>query len=329
MSNIRESLRNFSTFVTESLATFEKDHSCPPSFANFVRETGVSPLTLLKSKTWSEWRSLARHLPPPADLDLDACRQAHRRILLRTDPDHLARLARYADPGQPIDESSGLLCEPEALSLHYLLWGKKGGDVGARSLAESLSKWRRNASAVRDLAEIVDHVRRHPVIPTTPLQLPFPCGLRLHAAYGSNEIKAALGMCTLERPGPTGVGVLHSEALKCYVHLVTFRKSEQDFSPSTQYRDYPVSRGQLHWETQSTVSQASPTGQNLLHFKQRGYTILFFARLEKRVEDETAPFIFLGPARNLVSAEADRPISMVWELDHEMPAVLFEEARAN
>jgi hypothetical protein len=109
--------------------------------------------------------------------------------------------------------------------------------------------------------------------------------------------------------------------------LVTFRKSEQDFSPTTQYRDYPISRTQLHWESQSTTTQASATGQNLLHFAARGYTILFFARLEKRVEDETAPFVFIGPALHLLSAEGDRPIAIQWELAHPLPAALFEEAR--
>jgi superfamily II DNA or RNA helicase len=328
LSNIRESLRNFGTFVTESLATFERDHGYPPTFANFVRATGVSPLSLLKNKTWSQWQSLARHAPAPTDPNLEACRQAHRRILLRSDPEQLVRLARYADLKEPLDSGNDLLCGPETVGLHYLLWGKKGSDVGVGSLAESLTRWRSNESAVRDLGEIVDFVRGRPVTVTSPIQLSFPCGLRLHAAYGSSEIKAALGLCTLERPGPTGVGVLHAEALKCYVHLITFRKSEQDFSPTTQYRDYPISSTQLHWESQSTVTQASNTGQNLLHFKKRGYTILFFARLEKRVEDETAPFIFLGAAKDLISAEGDRPISMVWELSHEIPAALFEDARA-
>lgn len=328
LSNIRESLRNFATLVTESLATFAQDQGCEPNFGNFVRATGISPLTLLKNKTWSEWQALARHVVAPSDPDLNSCRQAHRRILLRSDPAQLDQLARFADPENSLDDDSGSLCEPDGVALHYLLWGKKGADVGAASLADSFSKWRRNSTALRDLAEIVDHVRRHPAYPTMPIELPFPCRLRLHAAYGSAEIKAALGLCTLEKSGPTGVGVLHAEALKCYVHLVTFRKSEQDFSPTTQYRDYPISRRQLHWESQSTVSQSSGTGQNLLHFRERGYTILFFSRLEKRIEDETAPFIFLGPAERLLSAEGDRPIAMVWELAYEMPAAVFEEARA-
>jgi hypothetical protein len=123
------------------------------------------------------------------------------------------------------------------------------------------------------------------------------------------------------------VGVLHSEHLKCYVHLVTFRKSDKDFSPTTQYRDYPISRSLLHWESQSTITQRSPTGRNYQHFKERGYTILFFTRLEKRIDDEAAPFIYLGPAERLLSAKGDRPIQMEWELSHPMPAALYEAAR--
>lgn len=329
LNNIRESLRNVGTLVTESLATFEQDHGCAPTFGNFIRATGISPITLLKSKTWSEWQAFARHGLPPADPDLEACRQAHRRIILRTDPQVLRQLERFAATGSPLDPSRDLLCETDGIGLHYLLWGKKGRDVGVTTIEESLAKWRLNLTALRDLREIVEYVQRHPSFPTAPLTLPFSRSLHLHAAYGSAEIKAVLGFCSLEKSGPAGVGVFHNEDLKCYVHLVTFRKSEQDFSPTTQYRDYPISRTQLHWESQSTTTQASATGQNLLHFRQRGYTILFFARLEKRIEDETAPFIFLGPAAQLLSAEGNRPISMVWELTHPMPAALFEVARAS
>lgn len=328
LSNIRENLKNLATLVTESLVTFEKDHGCEPTFANFIRATGIPPLTLLARKTWSEWKSLARRVAQPTDPDLEACRQAHRRVLLRTDPVILGQLAAFAG-NTNLSPNTGLpLEDSDKLRLHYLLWGKKGSAVGVTSLEDSLAKWRRNTSALRDLVEIVAHNQGQHTISTQLLALPFQCGLHLHAAYGSSEIKASLGLCTLEQSGPTGVGVFHAERLKCYVHLVTFRKSEQDFSPTTQYRDYPISRTQLHWESQSTTTQTSQTGQNLLKFTERGYTVLFFARLEKRIDDETAPFLFLGPAKNLVSAEGNRPISIVWELEHPIPAVLFEEARA-
>lgn len=328
LGNIRENLKNFRTLVTESLTTFQQDHGCALTFANFVRVTGISPLTLLKNNTWSEWKALARHGTPLSDPDLDACRQTHRRVLLRTDPSTLAQLSAFAKNENATDATLGDSGENENLRLHYLLWGKKGGDIGVTTLHESLAKWRRNSTAAHDLSEIVEHVQQQHAFPTPLLQLPFPCRFHLHATYGTFEIKAALGLCTLEKPGPAGVGVFHAEHHKCYVHLVTFRKSEKDFSPTTQYRDYPISRTQLHWESQSTSTQSSPTGQNLLQFKERGYTVLFFARLEKRIEDETAPFICLGPAERMLSAEGDRPIAIVWELAHQIPAALFEEARA-
>ena len=136
-----------------------------------------------------------------------------------------------------------------------------------------------------------------------------------------------MGLATLESAGPTGQGVIHAPELRCYIHLVTFHKDERIFSPTTRYRDYPISANQLHWESQSTTTQSSATGQNFLNFIAHGYTILFFARLERQINGETSPFIYLGPARYLLSVAGDRPIRMVWELTYPMPATLLEEAQ--
>jgi len=326
LSNIRESLKNFANLVTESLETFSRDHGCDPTFGNFVRATGISPLELLRARTWSEWRAIASHRPLPDDPERHECRQALRRIVLRTDPRVLDQLQTFAKNDR-VEEVTALSKE-ESTHLHYLLWGKKASNIGVDSVEESLDKWHRNESARGDLAEIVDWRRRNMAYPSTPISLRFPCTLQLHAAYGSSEIKSALGLCTVHRSGPTGVGVLHSRQHRCYIHLVTFRKTEKDFSPTTQYRDYPISRTKLHWESQSTTTQLSPTGQNYLNYEERGYTILFFARLEKQVENETAPFVFLGPVKTLIDSEGNRPISMVWELENPIPAELFEAARA-
>jgi hypothetical protein len=92
------------------------------------------------------------------------------------------------------------------------------------------------------------------------------------------------------------------------------------------YQDYPISRELRHWETQGQTSQASATGQNLIHHVERGYTMLFFVRSRKKVDGVTAPFTFLGPAE-LVSFQSERPIQMVWRLDHSMPVEMFDENR--
>ena len=156
--------------------------------------------------------------------------------------------------------------------------------------------------------------------------LPFPCLLELHATYGGDEIKAALGGASFESAGVTGVGRLHFPGIKAFASLVTFQKTEKEFSPSTMYQDYPISRELLHWETQSQTSQASDTGQSLINHIDRGYTMLFFVRSRKKVGGITTPFTFLGPAK-LVSFQSERPIQMVWRLDHSMPVEIFDENR--
>jgi hypothetical protein len=91
------------------------------------------------------------------------------------------------------------------------------------------------------------------------------CLLELHAQYGFRDIQAVLGRATLETAGQTGVGVLHFASVRAYALLITYRKTEREFSPSTMYADYPISRELLHWELQSNTTQESETGRNLIH----------------------------------------------------------------
>jgi hypothetical protein len=92
------------------------------------------------------------------------------------------------------------------------------------------------------------------------------------------------------------------------------------------YADYPISRELLHWESQSNTTQTAEAGQNLIHHGARGYTILIFARDVKKRNGGTVPFTYLGPAER-VSYEGERPIKMVWQLRHQMPAEMFEANR--
>jgi hypothetical protein len=110
--------------------------------------------------------------------------------------------------------------------------------------------------------------------------------------------------------------------------LVTLNKSERRFSPTTRYRDYPISPTLFHWESQSTTSTASPTGQRYIHHKERGTRILLFVR-ESPVGDfiGASPFLFLGTASH-VGHEHDRPMAITWRLDHEMPPDFFQAAKA-
>ena len=63
---------------------------------------------------------------------------------------------------------------------------------------------------------------------------------------------------------------------------MTLNKSEALFSPSTRYRDLALGPSLFHWESQSTTTAASPTGQRYIHHEARGSRVLLFVREHRR-----------------------------------------------
>jgi len=111
------------------------------------------------------------------------------------------------------------------------------------------------------------------------------------------------------------------------IFLVTLNKSERHFSPTTRYRDYPISPTLFHWESQSTTRTSSPTGRRYVQHQVQGSRVLLFVRESNFGESLGAsPFLFLGPA-SYVSHQGDRPMAILWRLKHEMPLDFFQAAR--
>jgi superfamily II DNA or RNA helicase/HKD family nuclease len=147
--------------------------------------------------------------------------------------------------------------------------------------------------------------------------------LRVHARYQREEILAALDYANLDRV-PTSMmqGVAYSEARNTDMFFATLKKSEADYSPTTMYRDYPISPTLFHWESQSTTTIASPTGQRYI---SGGSAVLLFVRDEYKDDLGTAPYLFLGPA-TYVQHTGERPIAITWHLAYPMPIDFFTTA---
>jgi hypothetical protein len=327
LKNIANSLASLNSFVPEAIRTYPAETGQSLSLGGFLDHTGLSPIDLFRGKTWSEWKDAAAGTKTVYDPHLRDARNALRRLSLRTDSRLLKNIDTLCEPIAAESRPTYGMKETEAAAIHYLLWSQKGADLGVSSYQESFDLWLKNASTRSDVSELIKWRISHPAFPVQDFDTRRGGFLKLHAAYGLREILAAFELTTLQSTGPTGTGVVHIKARRTYLHLVTFRKDERDFSPTTRYRDYPITPSILHWESQSGISANSQTAQNYLRFKEREYTILFFARLDKQINGETAPFVFLGPASALQSCESERPLKMVWELAYPMPAAMFEEAR--
>ncbi|UIJ63722.1 DUF3427 domain-containing protein [Amycolatopsis acidiphila] len=211
-----------------------------------------------------------------------------------------------------------------ARMLLFTLWPKRGG---FSSYDSGLAHVRKHPAACAEIAELArlgqDSARHVPSSLGEGLQhIP----LASHARYRREEILAALDYATLTRvPGNHVSGVAWCEDTNTDALLINLRKSEKEFSPSTMYRDYAISRELFHWESQNATSTDSPTGRRYLGQRSLGSHVLLLVRDTPTDDFGAAPFVCLGPA-SYVEHRGERPIAITWHLQRPMPADAFAAA---
>ena len=122
-------------------------------------------------------------------------------------------------------------------------------------------------------------------------------------------------------------GVAWCPDINTDVLLITLKKTDTDYSPTTMYRDFAVSPELFHWESQSTTNAASPTGQRYINHRRAGTNVLLFVRETKTNALGASPYVFLGPG-DYVKHEGSRPMAVTWRLRRPMPMEIFIASRA-
>ena len=288
----------------------------------FMDESGIELADILRrgDKSWTQLRREAG-LPTAGGSEREA--RLLKRLRALAHVDDKPRSEFYAKVTKTDVAYDEMPPEDQRLArmLFFSLWPDGGG---FSSYDDGLAALRSETASGEELSTVVDYSfdqTRHAAI-----DLPGKLGdvpLRVHARYQREEILAGIDYANLSRR-PTSVmqGVAYSESLNVDALFVTLKKSEADYSPTTMYRDYPISPMLFHWESQNATSIASPTGQRYL---QGTSTVLLFVRLEPNDEFGTSSYVNLGPARH-VSHVGERPIAITWRLEHAMPTDLFNAA---
>lgn len=288
----------------------------------FLEQSGVALSDILRKGSHS-WTRLRRDagLPSESGSELeDSLLKRVRAFAHVDDPERAASYRRLLSDGAPSYADLNPADQAYARMLFFSLWSDGRGDAdfdaGLRAMREEVAA-RREISAVVDISF---SAARHITVSLGGALAFNP--LRVHAQYQREEILAALNFPRM--PNSFREGVWYSPELNVDVFFVTLKKSESDYSPTTMYRDYPISPTLFHWESQSTTSVGSPTGQRYL---SGASTVLLFVRHEQKDEFGTSPYTFLGPIY-YVSHTGDRPIAITWQLEHAMPTDLFSLATA-
>jgi superfamily II DNA or RNA helicase/HKD family nuclease len=178
-----------------------------------------------------------------------------------------------------------------------------------------------------ELVQLLDVLRDRGYAATDPIDPYGIVPIHSHATYMRYEVLGAYGQVSNGAIRESREGPMWSEAHQSDIFFVTLNKTDDDYTPTTRYDDYPISPLLFHWESQSGTSTASPTGQRYVNHVVRGSRVILFVR--ENNDDgrgESAPFVCLGPARH-VSHKSDRPMQIIWELDRPMPPEIYSHAK--
>lgn len=181
--------------------------------------------------------------------------------------------------------------------------------------------------ARQELIELLDIAHDQSRLDTVKVDPFGAVPIHSHATYGLYEIVAAYGLASKGVLRELREGVAWAEGHQTDLFFVTINKSDEDYTPTTRYQDYPISPTLFQWESQSKTASTSATGRRYIEHAKRGSRVLMFVRQDKVDErGVSAPYISLGYAR-YVSHQFDRPMRIVWELDRPMPAEIFQAAK--
>jgi hypothetical protein len=207
--------------------------------------------------------------------------------------------------------------------LYYSFHSEPLTETKSPDLLTSMQPFLEKDWMVREIDSFLAYLEDKTEVLEGPLYVGFPTGLSLHCTYSRDQIFAGLGHWTPNKISVAGKreGVLYLRERNLDVFFITLNKSEKHFSPSTMYNDYAISERLFHWQSQSTTSASSPTGQRYIH----GSKVLLFVREFNKIGNVSQPFVCLGTAR-YVSYEGSKPMSIVWRLDDEIPAWFMRKA---
>ena len=288
----------------------------------FLDESGVDLSDVLRrgSHSWTRLRRDAGlETAPGSELE----EKLLKRVRAFAHVDDRSRATAYSRLLADSAPGYGELSQAEqrlARMLYFSLWSDGGGFT---SVEAGLAALRQETATRRELSSVVDisfDAARHEALELSSALVEVP--LKVHARYQREEILGALDFPRM--PNSMREGVWYSADLNIDCFLVTLKKSEAAYSPSTMYADYPISPTLFHWESQSTTSTESRTGQRYVNGSS---TVLLFARHEPKDDFGTSPYLFLGEAR-YVQHSGSRPIAITWRLEHPMPIDFFNLASA-
>lgn len=285
--------------------------------ASFLREQAIDLGDIYRDNGRSGWTNLKRDAGLLATLPGDEDDYFGRRfgdLLHMDDPartDLLLKVAESTAPYRPQEEGERLL-------LQMLAYQVDAQHPQTGSGEDFLGRLQLHPDHRAELAEIGEVLQARSTLQQQTIPGLEDVPLCLHGAYGIREILTATGWLTANRRTPFQAGVLPLHERKVELLFVTLDKRE-GYHEHIAYRDYAISPGRFHWQSQNSAGPDTPVGRRYLESPGNGWSFQLFVRTAKG-----KPYRACGPG-TLERAEGGKPMSIYWQLAVHLPNQLFRE----
>ena len=219
-------------------------------------------------------------------------------------------------------ENLSLLEKRMLRMLQFTIWQKDYQDCGFSDELDGLRKIKSSKVLYDELIEVLKYNYNKIDFIDKASMLDFDCPLNVYCNYSRDQIFAALDV---KNPLSIREGVKFVADKKLDVLLNTLNKSSKQYSPTTMYNDYSINEWLFHWQSQSTTSAESPTGQRYINHKKLGSKVLLFVRENKKdMYGNAEIYTFLGTV-NYVKHDGSNPMNIIWKLDNPIPAKFLKK----
>ncbi|MBO4495289.1 MAG: DUF3427 domain-containing protein [Clostridiales bacterium] len=326
LENIRASYGNTAGLISK-IASFEEDTGKGLSLPSFLEHYRLDPRNIYKYSTFSR---LCVRADVKEDFSVSQSEERIQKALSKFSVIDSRRWITYIRSIlknlKTLDYEKMSLSEKRMFQMFYVtIFNQTITDWKSPEFLSSINDLANSDVLLQEMDELLQYKFDQIDFVDEPVNLGFECPLDLHCTYTRDQLLVALDFL---KPSTVREGVKWLDEKKLDVFFVTLNKSDKDYSPTTLYDDYSISEELFHWQSQSTTSSKSKTGQRYIHHTETGSKVLLFVREFKTERQENGggagAYTFLGTA-NYVTHTGDCPMSITWRLDRPIPAKFLKK----
>ena len=318
LDNIRAAYGNSAGLVSR-ISSFEEDTGLPLTLKNFLEYHRLDPRSIYKYASFSRLCARAGVIDDFSESTETEVFKALSKLAVIDSRRWIRFLLDVLPHLDSVDFDEFSDVKRRMLQMFYItIWGKAVTEWNGDEMLEHLYDLADSPVMLQEVIELLQYRYEKIDFIDQPVDIGFDCPLDLHCTYTRDQLLVAMDFL---KPATVREGVKWLPDKNLDVFFVTLNKADKDYSPTTMYNDYSINEHLFHWQSQSTTSDTSKTGQRYIHHQELGSKVLLFVREFKsdRLTGGAAAYTYLGTA-NYVKHEGSRPMNITWDLDYAIPA---------